>query len=256
MPDEPDVPDVPDAPQRGTQTTGRSRLARAMTRPSRSQTIVAVLLALVGFAAVTQIRTTEEDSTYSGLRQQDLIDALNGLAGTTQRTQAEIDRLRSEREELLSESTRREAALERTQREVDSLNVLAGLVPVTGPGVRVTITEETGVVKVSTFLDVIQELRSIGAEAIQVNGEVRLVAATSFEQGTGGLLVDGRLVESPYVVDAIGDADTLAGALVFSLGPARQVRLDGGTLSVDKLASLDIDTTRRVAEPDEAEPDP
>ena len=75
-------------PEPAEHPSARSRLARAMRRPSRSQTIVAVLLALVGFAAVTQIRTTEEDSTYSGLRQQDLIDALNGLAGTTQRTQA------------------------------------------------------------------------------------------------------------------------------------------------------------------------
>ena len=240
----------------GTEVTGRSRLAEAMRRPSRSQAVVGVLLALVGFAAVTQIRTNEQDSTYSGFRQQELIDVLNGLAGTTQRTQAEIDRLTRERQDLLTDSTQREAALERTRREVDNLSVLAGLVPVTGPGVRITIEELTGQVSVSTFLDVVQELRSVGAEAIQVNGEVRLVAQSSFEQATGGLLVDGTLVEPPYVVDAIGDANTLAGAMVFSLGPARQVRVDGGELSVDELESLDINTTRQPVQPEFAQPDP
>ena len=238
------------------QATGRARLLKALRTPSRSQVEVAVLLAGVGFAGVTQIRTTEEDSTYSGLRQQDLIDVLNGLAGTTQRTQAEIDRLANEREELLSDSTQREAALERTRREVDALNVLAGLVPVTGPGVRVTIEEETGPVLVSTFLDVVQELRSVGAEAIQVNGEVRLVAQSSFEPGVGGIVIDGTLVEPPYVIDAIGDANTLAGAMVFALGPARQVRLDGGELTAEELASIDIDTTRRRVDPEFSEPDP
>ncbi len=238
------------------QATGRARLLKALRTPSRSQVVVAVLLAVVGFAGVTQIRTTEEDSTYSGLRQQDLIDVLNGLAGTTQRTQAEIDRLANEREELLSDSTQREAALERTRREVDALNVLAGLVPVTGPGVRVTIEEETGPVLVSTFLDVVQELRSVGAEAIQVNGEVRLVAQSSFEPGVGGIVIDGTLVEPPYVIDAIGDANTLAGAMVFALGPARQVRLDGGELTAEELASIDIDTTRRRVDPEFSEPDP
>ncbi|MDO9455814.1 DUF881 domain-containing protein [Nocardioides sp.] len=236
--------------------SGRSRLARALRRPSRSQAVVGVLLALVGFAGVTQIRTNEEDSTYSGLREQDLIDVLNGLAGTTQRTQAEIDRLSQERQDLLSETTQREAALERTRREVDSLNVLAGLVAVTGPGVRVTIAETTGVVKVSSFLDVIQELRSVGAEAIQVNGQVRLVAQTSFEQGTGGIVVDGTLVEPPYVVDAIGDANVLAGAMVFSLGPARTIREEGGELTVEELASIDISTTREREGSEFAEPDP
>ncbi|MCW2817124.1 MAG: hypothetical protein JWN84_4579 [Nocardioides sp.] len=238
------------------QATGRARLAKALRTPARSQLVVAVLLAVVGFAGVTQIRTTEEDSTYSGLRQQDLIDVLNGLAGTTQRTQAEIDRLSNERQELLTDSTQREAALERTRREVDALNVLAGLVPVTGPGVRVTIVEETGPVLVSTFLDVVQELRSVGAEAIQVNGEVRLVAQSSFEPGVGGTVIDGTLVEPPYVIDAIGDANTLAGAMVFALGPARQVRLDGGDLTAEELASIDIDTTRRRVDPEFSEPDP
>lgn len=238
------------------QETGRSRLARALARPSRSQAVVGVLLAVVGFAGVTQIRTNEEDSTYSGLREQDLIDVLNGLAGTTQRTQAEIDRLARERQDLLSETTRREAALDRTELEVDRLKVLAGVVPVTGPGVRVTIEEKTGVVLVSTFLDVIQELRSVGAEAIQVNGQVRLVAQSSFEQAEGGLLVDGTLVEPPYVIDAIGDPDPLSGAMVFSLGPARQVRLDGGELTVEQLASIDIDTTRESTPAEFAEPDP
>lgn len=236
--------------------TGRSRLLGALLRPSRGQAIVGVLLALVGFAFVTQVRATGEDSTYSSLREQDLIDVLNGLAGTTQRTQAEIDRLTREREDLLSESTRRQAALDRTRREVDNLEVLAGTVPVTGPGVRVTISETSGIVRVSTFLDVIQELRSVGAEAIQVNSVVRLVAQSSFEQAAGGLLIDGELVEAPYVVDAIGDPDALFGAMNFALGPAKTVRDNGGELVVDRVPSIDVDSVREPGQSQFAQADP
>ena len=236
--------------------SGRARMLDALMHPSRSQVVVGVLLALVGFGGITQIRTTEEDSTYSGLREQDLIDVLNGLAGTTQRTQAEIDRLNRDRQDLLSESTQREAALERTREEVNNLNVLAGLVPVTGPGIRATIVELDGAVTVSSLLDVIQELRSVGAEAIQMNGQVRIVAQTSFETGVGGIVVDGTLVEPPYVVDAIGDASTLAESVTFPLGPREQIRLDGGDVSVEQLASLDIDTVREPEQPEFAQPDP
>ncbi len=235
--------------------TVRTWWGRVLTRPSRSQVVVAVLLALVGFAFVTQVRTTEEDSTYAGLREQDLIDVLNGLAGTTQRTQAEIDRLNRDRADLQSESTQRDAALARTREEVDELSVLAGLVPVTGPGIRATIVEDDGVIKVSSMLDVVQELRSVGAEAIQLNGEVRVIAQTSFEQGTGGLLVDGALIEPPYVVDAIGDASTLAGAISFALGPRAQIRADGGEVSVEELTSLDIDTVHEPVPAEFAQPD-
>ena len=59
----------------------RSRLWRALVKPTRGQLIVAVLLAVVGFAAVTQVRTNTVDDTYAGLREQDLIDVLDGLAG-------------------------------------------------------------------------------------------------------------------------------------------------------------------------------
>ncbi len=134
--------------------------------------------------------------------------------------------------------------------------MLAGLVPVTGPGVRVTITEIDGTIRVSSFLDVIQELRSVGAEAIQVNGEVRLIAQSSFEQGVGGIVIDGTLVEPPYVVDAIGDSSVLAGAIAFALGPRQQIRLDGGDVAVEELTSIDIDAVRQPVQPEFAQPDP
>jgi uncharacterized protein YlxW (UPF0749 family) len=236
--------------------TGRSRLWDALRRPSRSQVVVGILLAIVGFAAVVQIQATEDSSSYAGLREQDLIDVLAGLSGTTQRTQAEIDRLTSARSELRSEAGQRSTAVDQAQQEVDSLNVLAGVVPVTGPGIRVTITEQTGRVTVSSMLDVIQELRSNSAEAIQVNGQVRAVAQTSFEDGVGGLVIDGTLVESPYVIDVIGVANTLASAMRLPVGPLKQLRDDGAVVEVTELASLDIDAVRRLVQPEFATPDP
>ncbi len=247
---------MPDPTAPSAAETGRSRLWRALRQPSRSQVVVGILMALVGFAAITQIQATKDDSSYSGLREQDLIDAFSGLSGTTQRTQAEIDRLIATRAELRSETGQRRAALDQAEQEVDSLNVLAGVVPVTGPGIRVTITEESGTVSVGSMLDTLQELRSVGAEAVQLNGQVRVVAQTSFEDGVGGLLVDGTLLESPYVLDAIGVPSTLASAIRFPLGPLKQLESDGATVEVVELASLDIDAVRGLVQPEFATPDP
>ncbi|CAN5364316.1 DUF881 domain-containing protein [soil metagenome] len=247
---------MPDPSSPSGSDSGRNRLWRALRQPSRSQVVVAILLAMVGFAAVVQIQATEDSSSYSGLREQDLIDVLSGLAGTTQRTQAEIDRLSAARADLRSETGQRQAAVDQAQQDVDSLNVLAGVVPVTGPGIRVTITEETGTVTVGSMLDTIQELRSVGAEAIQINGQVRVVAQTSFEDGVGGLLVDGTLLESPYVIDAIGVSNTLASAIRFPLGPLKQLQGDGAVVDTVELTSLDIDAIRRLVQPEFATPDP
>src|SRR3712207_2725284 len=113
----PDVASSP-APDQATDP-GRSRLWRAVVAPSRAQVTVALLLALVGFAGVTQVRTNQVDDTYAGLRQQDLIDVLNGLADTTQRAQAEIARLEEVRDDLQSETNARQAALEQAREDAD-----------------------------------------------------------------------------------------------------------------------------------------
>jgi uncharacterized protein YlxW (UPF0749 family) len=224
--------------------TGRDRLLRDLSRPRRTQVVVAVLLALVGFGAVTQVRTTDEDSSYAGYREQDLIDVLNGLSATTQRAQTELTRLEDRREALRSTSQRRQAAVAEAKSQVDTLNILAGLVPVTGPGIRVTIAEDTSEVDVDNFIDLIEELRSSGAEAIQINEKVRLVAQSSFDKVPGGLEVDGTVLEPPYVVDAIGEPGTLAGAVSFLRGPAYELTKDGATVHVDQRDSMDIKAVR------------
>jgi len=234
---------------------GRSRLWRAFTRPTRGQVVVAVLLALVGFAGVTQVRSNQVDDTYAGLRQQDLIDILNGLAGSTQRAEAEIQRLEAARDDLQSNTSARQAALAEARQRAQVLSVLAGTVPVQGPGVTITIKEVSGQVQVGPFIDMIQALRTADAEAMQINHEVRVIAQTSFEDGTGGLLVDGRLLEAPFTIDVIGSSAELAAALRFPDGPRDEFADDNGAeLTFDERSSVEIETTRDAVDSDVAEP--
>jgi len=238
-------PPRPTGPPEG-EPTGRRRLIDALThvRAGRGQLIVAMLLAVLGFGAVTQVNSNDHDATYAGYRQQDLIDVLNGLAGTTQRAQDELSRLQETRNRLNSDTQQRQAALTQAQSQVDVLSILAGTVPVTGPGIRVTITESTGAVNVDSFLDLVEELRSAGAEAIQVNGKARLVASSSFEQGPDGLYVDHQLLTPPYTVDAIGKPDGLAGAVSFAHGPQDEFADDGAEVQVVQRHTLKLTAVR------------
>jgi uncharacterized protein YlxW (UPF0749 family) len=252
------MPDAPDGPedQPDQQDGPRQRLISGLLRPSRSQIMVGLLLAVLGFAAVTQVRITETDDTYSGLREQELIDLLSALAGTRQRAEEEIAELEQVRDDLQDDSSARRAALDQARQDVDELNILAGLVPVTGPGIRITIVEETGRVGLSSLLDTIQELRTVDAEAMQLNGTVRIVAQTSFEETEGGFLVEGDLVEAPYVLDVIGEPSTLASSLEFLLGPRAQLEEDGAIVEVDELTSIDIEAVADPDDPDFSAPDP
>jgi uncharacterized protein YlxW (UPF0749 family) len=249
------MPDpMPDPEPDAAPRTGRQRLVNALTRPSRAQVVVAVLLGILGFMAITQIRANEVDDTYAGYREQALIDVLNGLAGTSQRAQAEITRLERTRDDLQSSTNAREAAIDQARKEADTLDIMAGTVPVTGPGVRITIEEVDGPVDIDSMVDTVQELRNAGAEAMQINGQVRVVAQTAFEDGTGGIVVDGKLLSAPYVIDVIGEPSTLVGGLNFAAGPVDELEDDGATVHVDELQSLDIESVAQPAKAGFAEP--
>jgi uncharacterized protein YlxW (UPF0749 family) len=251
----PDLEHHPPPEAAGPRPTGRQRLWQAFVRPSSTQFVVAALLAVVGFSAVTQVRANELDNTYAGYREQDLIDVLTALSGASQRAERELASLENTRRDLLSVTSRREAALAEARQSLDTYNILAGLVPVTGPGIRVTITETEGEVALATMIDTVQELRNAGAEAMAINGEVRVIAQTPFEEGIGGIEVAGKLLSPPYVIDVIGEPTTLRSGMVFLRGPVDQLEEDGATVEIQELSSLDIEAVRSPGRPEFAEPD-
>jgi len=249
MPDPTPSEPAPEPPEQ------RPGLWAALTKPSRAQVVVAVLLAALGFAAVTQVRSNGSDDTYAGRREQDLIDLLNGLAGASERSQSEIARLEKTRTDLQSTTRQRDTALQQARTEADALSILAGMVPVTGPGIRITIRDPEGNVGSDILLDTVEELRTAGAEAIAFNDKVRVVAQTSFQQADGGVVVDGQLLTAPYVIDVIGEPNALEGAVTFRQGPKADVEADGGSVGLESFDNLDIEVVRDAGRSQFAQPD-
>ncbi len=234
---------------------GRDRMHNALLRPSKRQAVVAVLLAVLGFAFVVQVRDTQTDDTYAGLRESELIQVFEGLTGTADRARREVDRLEARRDELQDENRARSAALDEAGQRLRTLNIIAGLVPVSGPGLRITITETDGQVSVGSLLDTVQELRSAGAEAMEFNDTYRLGAQSSFEEAVGGIELEGNLLESPYVIDVIGDQHVLKTALTFTTGPIDTLEtLDAATVTFVELDSVEIESVREPTRPQIAEP--
>lgn len=241
------------APDTTAPPSGVDRLRRSFFAPSRGQAVVAVLVGLLAFAAVTQARLTGQDDTYAGLRQAELIQALNGLQSASRKAERDIADLEATRDQLRSSTQRRQAALDQARREVRTLGVLAGTLPATGPGIRITVQDPKSDLSLNHLLDGVEELRNAGVEAIEINDRVRVIAQTSFEDDPDGVRVDGVVLKPPYVIDAIGNADTLAGALQFEGGFTDDVELDGGSVSVKKEDRIKIATTRSPAKPRYAE---
>lgn len=250
--EEADESDEPEEPEEEP-LVGRARLFDALTHFRRGQVAVAVLLCVLGYAAVVQVQTNTEDSTYAGLREQELIDILSGLAGTTQKAQEQIEELEATRDELEDQTLQQQTALQRAEEQVDTLRVIAGTVPVSGPGITIEIDPGADPLRLTALLDLIEELRTSGAEAMEIEGAdgeaVRLVASSSIEvsQPAEGLNVGGELISPPYRLQVIGPPDTLAGAIDFYQGPQDQLEEQGAEVKVESEEKIDIESIHTVS---------
>lgn len=246
-------PPQPAARQPGADVV-RRRLVRALVHPGRGQIVVAVLLAVLGAAAVTQVRIAGRGDDYAGLRQADLIQALNGLQAASRRTEQDISDLEATRDSLRDSNDKTAAALEQARAELTTLGVLAGTLAAHGPGVRITVTAPDSHLSLNYLLDGIEELRDAGAEAMEINDSVRVVAQTSFESAAGGIDVDGRVLKSPFTIDVIGDPESLTTALRFPGGFVDDVSLDEGKVTIKQSKLIEVAVIRKASQPQYAEP--
>jgi uncharacterized protein YlxW (UPF0749 family) len=232
-------------------------LLRALRRPgSRGQVTAAVLLAIVGFASVVQVQSNDRDENFAGARQQDLIRLLDSLTLASERAEKEIAELEETRRSLITDTDSNNAALEQAREQAAALSILAGTVPAVGQGVVVSVRDPAGGVGIDQMLNGLEELRDAGAEAIEINNTVRVVAQTALEDGEGGVVIDGQQLSSPYRIEVIGEPNTLAQALDFTGGFTDEVEGEaiGGEVVVEERETVQVSTVREPNEPEYAEP--
>ncbi|GIG30557.1 DUF881 domain-containing protein [Cellulomonas marina] len=235
--------------------SGWSVLAHALRpRVSRAQVVTGVLCALLGFAVVTQVRQAST-ATLSTLRQDDLVRLLDETTTRGDELARELTRLEAERDELLSDDSSRQAAQDAARRSAETQGILTGRLPAVGPGVVVTVADPDGRVKPATLLNLLEELRNAGAEAMQV-GDVRLTASSAFTGGAGEVLLDGQPLQAPYRWVVIGDPDTIATALEIPGGALAAVRRDGGDGGVLRREEVEVTALATPAPPTWATPLP
>lgn len=222
-------------------------------RRSAARWLVGVLAGLLGFALVVQVRSIHEGADLSSARTSDLVRILDDLGERSDRLDQEASRLEVTRDELSSGVDQQEVARQALRDRLRTLEVLAGTVPVHGPGVRLLVVDRQGAVDAAELLDAVQELRDAGAEAIEVDG-VRWGATTSVTDTDTGLAVDGHEALAPFEVLAIGDPETLESSLSIPGGVVESIRGLGADVVVERRDEIAVDALIPVRPPQYAQP--
>ncbi|OSC39703.1 DUF881 domain-containing protein [Mycobacterium decipiens] len=243
--------DHPRPPTGMTETLrgGRSRLVFG--------TLAIVLCLVLGVAIVTQVRQTESGDALETARPADLLVLLDSLRQREATLNAEVTELQNTLNALQASGNTDQAAIESAQARLAALSILVGAVGATGPGIRVTIDDPGPGVAPEVMIDVINELRAAGAEAIQINDaqqSVRVGVDTWVVGVPGSLTVDTKTLSPPYLILAIGDPPTLAAAMNIPGGADDSVKRVGARMSVQQADRVDVTALRQPKQHQYAQP--
>jgi uncharacterized protein YlxW (UPF0749 family) len=204
-----------------------------------SRIAVALIAAAVGFLLVSQLRGQQRfTQRLEAESEGDLARILSSLNTETDSLRDEIATLKIQLITLQTSSQQDQAASRAAQEQLNALEVLAGTVPVHGSGVVMRIGDPRHTLKYDTMVDIIQELRDAGAEAIAVDGH-RVGAASAFTDHDGAIALDGETLTAPYRVEAIGQPDTLDAGLAIPGGAVDTLTASKGvTVAVAREADI------------------
>lgn len=206
------------AARRGAE--GRSGLPRTL-RAKLGLAAGLVLAALVVTLGAAQARY---EAPTDAKERQELIDRIEDGSRDADDLQRNVDDLREE-----VAAMQRKALQEHGGDRSELVALLAGAVPVEGPGIKLVVDDaedagqggaggprqstsfaDTGRVRDRDLQRVVNGLWESGAEAISVNGQ-RLTALSAIRAAGDAILVDNKPLVPPYTLLAIGDGERLSG---------------------------------------------
>ena len=228
-----------------------------------------VLGFMICMAWVTQSTRTSRQS-YLPLDQKQRVSDLNGDQEAVQKMSTEIAKLQTEKTRLEKALSTHDGESKVLNDSLQELKVFAGMTPVVGPGVVVTLRDSPkyagtgmdhnlGVSPDATIHDVdalkvVNELIAAGAEAVSVNNH-RIAGNSSLRCVGNTILVNDVKIASPVVIRAVGDPNTIMGAMNMPGGVLAEIRqTDPNMVQIEAVKSQELpeylgNTSRKYAKP-------
>lgn len=191
-----------------------------MKKIKRNKVVVSVIIGLMCFALVftmfVQFNTIEQTdlANITTMRETELREELTKWNTRYEELYARYEEEEVKRQEYQNSLGTDDQASDLLEEELKETNILLGLTDVTGPGIIVTLSNnDTKNIDAYDLLELVNELRLAGAEAISINGE-RIVAMSDIvDINYSFIVVNGNRISSPYVVKAIGNQTYLESGL-------------------------------------------
>lgn len=176
---------------------------------------------ILTIAICIQINTVKNNgSTVSGTQEQNnLKSQVLKMKEKYENEYAALQRAEQELEKERQNATKNNSELENLESQIKKANFVLGNTDVTGNGIIVTLADGKDennfiekkdlLIHAENVLEVVNEMKNAGAEAISINGE-RIVNTSAISCDGNVIVVNGKKVNSPIQIFAIGYVELLS----------------------------------------------
>lgn len=200
--------------------------------------IVLVAISFIQFKTVEQVQETDIET----MREEELREQISAWKSKWEEANEKLEDTNTKINDYNQKLDSNEEASELLDEELKKSQLILGTTDVIGDGVVVTLTDtEESAIRADDLVQLINELRFAGAEAISING-VRIVSMTDIVDIDSYIIVkpSQRLV-SPYVVKAIGNQTYLVSNLCLkNSGFVDKYNNSGKSVKLEKQRNIKI----------------
>jgi uncharacterized protein YlxW (UPF0749 family) len=196
------------------------------------------VLVLFGLLIVTMVLETNRAAPAVQEERDQLIAHIHDESQEVEALRDRATSLQADVADLEDRALSRSRAGQHLQTRLERLSVLTGVRPVRGPGLLITVDDapdaasnSSGQVLDSDLQKLVNALWVAGAEAVSIDGQ-RITSRTAIRGAGSAITVNYRSLTTPYVIQAIGNPDTL---------PARLLETEGGRAWLDLQVNFGVE---------------
>ena len=175
------------------------------------------------------------------MREEELQTALTEWKEKYKETHEKLIDTENKIDEYKHTSENSEESSKLVKKELEEANLILGKTDVSGNGIEVILKDNEEKEYTSLdLLNLVNELRAAGADAISINGERVINLTDIVDISNKYILVNSNKISSPYKVIAIGDENYLKSALSIKNGYVDVKQKDGYNIMVLEKKNIEI----------------
>ena len=129
-------------------------------------------------------------------------------------------------------------------KEIEENEKLMGATDVKGEGITINILDGNDLIHQEDLIILIDELKNSGSQAISINDQ-RIINSTYIFCDGSVILIDGVKIGNPFTIKAIGNSETIYGALTRNKGYVETLEKAGIDIKIEKNDEITILKTNK-----------